>query len=178
MNIPVISTPIRIWLAAMLLGFSTLALSAETVNINKADTAALIANLQGIGEVKAKAIVDYRRKHGPFQSINDLANVKGIGEGLIKKNKKYLSVNRGASVAKQKSTKKSSSKDRTGSTTATKNQSTKNTQKKDKKQSAKQSKKSTANSSPKKKLSKKKSTSGSKSDKKKQKKSSKKSGTT
>ena len=40
--------------------------SADVVNINKADAQALQDNLEGVGEVKSKAIVDYRKKNGNF----------------------------------------------------------------------------------------------------------------
>ncbi len=70
--------------------------AAETVNINRADAATMIENWKGIGEVKAKAIVAYRKKNGPFKSVDELANVKGIGEGLLKNNRKLMSTSRGA----------------------------------------------------------------------------------
>ncbi len=86
------------------------ALSAEVVDINRADVAAMIANWKGIGEKKARAIVSYRKKNGAFASVNDLANVKGIGEGLIKKNKKYMSVKGGIKTASKAVSKKSTAK--------------------------------------------------------------------
>lgn len=49
------------------------------VDINHADATAL-ATLKGIGAKKAAAIVAYRTAHGSFQSIDDLAHVKGIGK--------------------------------------------------------------------------------------------------
>lgn len=49
------------------------------VNLNSAD-ALQLASLPGIGEVTAQAIVDYRDKNGPFQKVEDLMQVKGIGE--------------------------------------------------------------------------------------------------
>lgn len=54
------------------------------VDLNKATQAELEA-LKGIGEVKAKAIVDYRTKNGPFKSADDLDKVKGVGKGIIAK---------------------------------------------------------------------------------------------
>ena len=48
------------------------------VNINTADLVTL-ANLEGIGEVLAQRIIDYRNQNGPFESIYDITNVEGIG---------------------------------------------------------------------------------------------------
>lgn len=42
--------------------------------------------LKGIGEKKAQDIVDYRTEHGPFKTVSDLGNVKGIGDATLKKN--------------------------------------------------------------------------------------------
>ena len=60
------------------------AFSAQLVDINNVTAETMIENWKGIGEKKARAIVAYRKKNGKFKDINDLANVKGIGEGLIK----------------------------------------------------------------------------------------------
>lgn len=49
------------------------------ININTATTTELDA-LPGVGEVIAQRIVDYRTANGPFQSVDDLLNVSGIGE--------------------------------------------------------------------------------------------------
>ncbi|MGA0055409.1 MAG: ComEA family DNA-binding protein, partial [Steroidobacteraceae bacterium] len=48
--------------------------------------------MRGIGESKARAIVEYRRIHGPFRSIDDLALVKGIGARTIELNRARLRV--------------------------------------------------------------------------------------
>ena len=61
------------------------------ININTAD-ATTLAELNGIGEAKAAAIVDYRKQHGPFKSVEQLADVKGIGDKFIEKNRSRLSV--------------------------------------------------------------------------------------
>src|SRR5512147_1073922 len=60
---------------------------AEPVNINTADATALAKALNGIGPAKAKAIVSYREKNGPFKSVDQLAMVEGITQKLIDKNR-------------------------------------------------------------------------------------------
>lgn len=62
-----------------------------TVNINTAD-AATLASLNGIGESKAQAIVEYREANGPFASTTDLSRVKGIGAQTVEKNADRLAV--------------------------------------------------------------------------------------
>ncbi|OKY74977.1 MAG: competence protein ComE [Desulfobulbaceae bacterium DB1] len=64
----------------MLFFFAASSLAA--VNINTADVKTL-EGLPGIGTAKAQAIVDYRTEHGNFKSIDDLKNVKGIGDKML-----------------------------------------------------------------------------------------------
>jgi competence protein ComEA len=73
-------------LAAMLL-LAPLVVRAEPVNINTADAASLAKALNGIGPAKAKAIVSYREKNGPFKSADQLAMVEGISQKLIDRNR-------------------------------------------------------------------------------------------
>ena len=54
------------------------------ININTA-TAKELTTLHGIGRKKAQAIVDYREMHGPFTTLEDLQQVKGISTGIVKK---------------------------------------------------------------------------------------------
>ncbi len=58
--------------------------SGGKVNINRA-TAEELETLHGIGPAKAKAIIDYREKHGPFKAIDEIKNVSGIGEKTFEK---------------------------------------------------------------------------------------------
>jgi competence protein ComEA len=70
------------------------------VNINTA-TQAELESLQGIGPAKAKAIVDHRKKNGPFKSADDLQNVNGIGPGTMKRLRKDITVGSTAAVKKE-----------------------------------------------------------------------------
>ena len=65
---------------------------ASTVNINTADVATLSAMLKGVGESKAQAIVAYRENYGPFKAVEELTAVKGIGESLLEKNRKKITL--------------------------------------------------------------------------------------
>lgn len=58
---------------------------AAPVQINSASAEELSESLTGIGLKKAQAIVEYREQHGSFRVLEDLLNVKGIGESLLKK---------------------------------------------------------------------------------------------
>lgn len=53
------------------------------VNINTADQATLSA-VPGIGKHRAEAIVEYRKNHGAFKEVHDLAQVKGLNEKNLK----------------------------------------------------------------------------------------------
>ena len=64
------------------LSLLTASLSLAAVNINTASPSELEA-LPGVGLAKAKVIVDYRQQHGAFKSVEELKNVKGIGEGIF-----------------------------------------------------------------------------------------------
>lgn len=60
---------------------------AGPVDVNSADAATISAELQGVGMVKAQAIVDYRDTHGPFKSVDDLVLVKGIASRTVEINR-------------------------------------------------------------------------------------------
>jgi competence protein ComEA len=65
---------------------------AGPVDVNTADAETISAELKGVGLVKAKAIVEYREKHGPFRSADDLSLVKGIGERTVELNRTDIKV--------------------------------------------------------------------------------------
>lgn len=73
-------------------GLSSSVVAAELIDINVANVAELSTGLKGIGEQKAAAIVAYRETHGPFTSVDDLQNVKGIGATLVEKLRNQLTV--------------------------------------------------------------------------------------
>ena len=74
-------------LLAVLAASTPLLAFAGPVDINTADAETISAELKGIGLSKAKAIVEYRQKHGPFKSADDLSLVKGIGEKTVELNR-------------------------------------------------------------------------------------------
>ena len=76
----------------MLVALLPLLALAGPVNVNTADAETIAAELKGVGLSKAKAIVEYRKKHGPFRSADDLTLVKGIGERTLMINKGDIQV--------------------------------------------------------------------------------------
>ena len=63
--------------------------SGFPVDINKADLATL-QTVPGIGPVTAQRIIDYRNQHGPFQRVEDLIQISGIGEKRLADMQPYL----------------------------------------------------------------------------------------
>ena len=95
------------FLIALILGVCPLSVAAEaggdqagggvnsasiTVNINTADAQSLSAGLKGIGPSKAAEIVKYRETYGPFASVDELSEVKGVGKSTIEKNRNVLTL--------------------------------------------------------------------------------------
>ena len=70
--------------------FASFIAVASPVDINQADAKTLAAELTGIGQAKAAAIVAYREANGPFKQVDDLSKVKGIGPALIERNRANL----------------------------------------------------------------------------------------
>ena len=71
-------------LAFLLAIVSFIGMAFAAVNINTA-TQSELESLRGIGPVRAKAIIAYREKNGPFKTLEDVDNVPGIGKGTISK---------------------------------------------------------------------------------------------
>ena len=65
---------------------------AGPVNINTADADTLAAEINGVGEMRALAIIQYREAHGAFKSVDELTQVKGIGVKLVEKNRENMTV--------------------------------------------------------------------------------------
>jgi competence protein ComEA len=84
-------TKMKLLLAAMILTFAGTVM-AGPVNVNTADAETISAELQGVGITKAIAIVEYRQANGPFKSVDDLAQVKGIGARTVEINRKNILV--------------------------------------------------------------------------------------
>ena len=73
-------------------GDVAMAAQAQTVNINAADAASLAETLVGVGQSRAEAIVRYREEFGPFFTIEDLMQVKGIGPAVVEKNRERITL--------------------------------------------------------------------------------------
>lgn len=63
----------------------------DKININTASSEEL-QTLNGIGEAKASAIIEYRESNGNFKSIEDLTNVSGIGKASLEKIKEKITI--------------------------------------------------------------------------------------
>ncbi len=63
----------------------------DVININTADAQTLI-NLKGVGLKKAEAIIAWRKANGGFKTVDQFADVKGIGSKTLETNRKNLRV--------------------------------------------------------------------------------------
>jgi competence protein ComEA len=89
--------------AITVLSFPGVALAADTesagappqtitVDINSADAEVIAEILKGIGLKKAQDIVAWREKHGKFTSLDQLTEIKGIGEATLAKNADLITI--------------------------------------------------------------------------------------
>lgn len=91
---------VALTLGANLLAGSTVVFAQEvaavpavaTININSADAQTLAAGLNGVGQSRATEIVRYRETYGPFASIEELTEVKGIGKSTLEKNRALITL--------------------------------------------------------------------------------------
>jgi competence protein ComEA len=60
------------------------------IDLNKADLAALTGSFKGVGKKRAEAIIAYREAHQGFKSIEELAEVKGLGQRFVEANREQL----------------------------------------------------------------------------------------
>lgn len=88
-------------LMSIMLFLASISLAFAAVNLNTATVDELDA-VRGIGPSKAKAIVDYRSKNGPFKSVDDLKGVKGFGDKSVDKIRGELTVSDAAATASAK----------------------------------------------------------------------------
>jgi competence protein ComEA len=61
------------------------------VNVNSA-TAEELALLPGVGPAKAQAILEYRKEHGAFKRVEDLSEVKGIGDKALERMRPHVAL--------------------------------------------------------------------------------------
>jgi competence protein ComEA len=66
--------------------------AAAPVDVNTADAETISKSLKGVGMSKAEAIIEYRKKHGPFKNADELTLVKGIGERTVDLNRADIKV--------------------------------------------------------------------------------------
>ena len=75
----------------ILLSLPVTLFATEAVDINTAGKETLMT-LSGIGESLAEKIIDYREQNGAFKTVQELTNIRGIGQSLLEKNEDILTV--------------------------------------------------------------------------------------
>lgn len=78
------------WIAMIIGVLAPILVFAGPVNVNTADAETIASELKGIGPAKARAIVSYREENGPFETVDDLLKVKGIGEKVLEDNREDI----------------------------------------------------------------------------------------
>ena len=79
-------------IACAILLLAGVAYAGEPVNINTADAETLASAINGVGVKKARDIVSHREENGPFESVDELAQVSGIGMQTVDKSRENLTV--------------------------------------------------------------------------------------
>ena len=70
---------------------ATVQAERQPIDVNAA-TAEDLQSVPGIGEALARRIIEFRQEHGPFEKLDDLLNVRGIGTTSLEKLRPYLVV--------------------------------------------------------------------------------------
>jgi competence protein ComEA len=83
------------------LGLLPVLADAGPVDINTADAATIARELNGIGESRAKAIVEFREKNGRFATPDDVLKVSGIGPQVLKLNRDNIRTGQAAKTPSQ-----------------------------------------------------------------------------
>lgn len=84
-----------------ILGLLPALADAGPVDINTADAATIARELNGVGESRARAIVEFREKNGRFASPDDVLKVSGIGPQVLKLNRDNIRTGQAAKAASQ-----------------------------------------------------------------------------
>ncbi len=79
-------------LSAVLGALVPVLLWAGPVDLNSADAETIARELNGVGDARAQAIVDYRNEYGAFKSKEDLLNVAGIGKYVLEANEQNIMI--------------------------------------------------------------------------------------
>lgn len=80
-------------LAAAVIGLANLAFAADPadpIDINTASAEMLADAIHGVGLKRARAIVSYREEHGAFSSVDELTQIRGIGEKTVERSRDRL----------------------------------------------------------------------------------------
>lgn len=62
----------------------------QKIDLNKADLSGLTGSFKGIGKKRAEAIIAYRDSHQGFKSVEELAEVRGLGQHFMETNREQL----------------------------------------------------------------------------------------
>lgn len=77
-------------LAGGLLAGADLHAEPVAININTASAEEIAEGLSGIGMAKAYRIIEYRESYGPFERIDELQDVSGIGAAIVERNREVI----------------------------------------------------------------------------------------